>query len=122
MTAVGHFPFTQHFLLRPDPETARLGGMGYSTVIGLYALVLIPSALWMPMTYRMIAHPDPALWVAIRVVLLAVAIGSVGLLWVLFRTTPDHRVAARLAMAGAVAFCFQTAVLDAFIWPAYFPR
>jgi hypothetical protein len=27
----------------------------------------------------------------------------------------------RLAIAGAIAFSFQTALLDALVWPAYFP-
>jgi hypothetical protein len=32
------------------------------------------------------------------------------------------RLARGVALAGALAFVFQTAVLDAIVWPAYFPR
>jgi hypothetical protein len=30
-------------------------------------------------------------------------------------------LAHRLAVAGSLAFCFQTAILDAVVWPAFFP-
>ena len=33
----------------------------------------------------------------------------------------DPARARELALAGALAFCLQTAVLDAIVWPAYFP-
>jgi hypothetical protein len=26
-----------------------------------------------------------------------------------------------VALVGSVAFCFQTAVMDALVWPAFFP-
>jgi hypothetical protein len=33
----------------------------------------------------------------------------------------EPRAAYALAVAGSVAFSIQTALLDALIWPAYFP-
>ena len=30
-------------------------------------------------------------------------------------------LAHKLAVVGSLPFCFQTAVLDATVWPAYFP-
>jgi hypothetical protein len=40
------------------------------------------------------------------------------LLW-LQPSTP--KLSYRLAVFGSIAFAFQTAVLDALVWPAYFP-
>jgi hypothetical protein len=76
----------------------------------------------MPLTFQLLGGWDPALWIAIRIVLALVGIGSLGLLAALLTLSP---VASRgwraLAVAGAVAFCVQTALLDATVWPAYFP-
>ena len=39
------------------------------------------------------------------------------------RLEPRPARGRRLAMlAGCAAFCFQTALLDALVWPAFFPR
>jgi hypothetical protein len=88
----------------------------------LYALILVPSALWLPLTFEMLEAPSAALWVAIRGVLGLVAVGSLGLVAALASARPPEAPVARaVALAGAAAFSFQTAVLDACLWPAYFP-
>jgi len=83
----------------------------------------VPSALWMPLTFRMVEQPGAALWWAIRIVLAMVGLASLALLWALLRLEPSQpRLAHALAVAGGVAFCFQTALLDALVWPVFFPR
>jgi hypothetical protein len=124
LAALGYFPMTGAVLFGLDAARARVAGrFGYGLFVLLYALILIPSALWLPLTFRMVEAPSPILWAAVRGALALVAAGSLGLLAALAFVRPRPRPALlALALAGAAAFCFQTAVLDALVWPAFFPR
>lgn len=119
---VGYFAFTSFFIARLDPDRARFGSRrGLGAVNVLYALVLASAALWMPLTWKMIDMPSDALWWAVRLVLGVTGAGSLALLGMLLRAdTKSPRGHYLLAVAGLAAFCFQTAVLDALIWPHYF--
>ena len=113
--ALGYFLFSGFLLFAVDPARLRTTNL-------MYALILGPSALWMPLTFRMLETPAFGLWIAIRVVLALVGFGSVGVLVALMAMGPGtSRWAHRLAILGALAFCIQTALLDAIVWPAYFP-
>jgi len=124
LAAAGYFPFTWLFVVRTRPDAFHaITGFRYALLFGLYALVLIASALWLPMTARMLLAPDPQLWGWIRIVLALVGIGATGILLLAFRFALTRGGAANWAAAiGAIPFFTQTAVLDALIWPAYFPR
>jgi hypothetical protein len=123
LAAAGYFAFSNFIIFRLDPEYIRdANSFGYSMFILVYCLVLFPSALWMPLTFRMLDKPNRILWYAIRLTLAVVGIGSLGLLALLIIV--NHNEATwvyGLAIAGSVAFCIQTAVLDALVWPWYFP-
>lgn len=120
LAAAGYFAFT-FFLLFRWRTAHRVGRIGTRTFNALYAAILFPSALWMPLTFAMLESPHDALWGAIRLVLFAVGIGSLGLLAGLVRVRPlTPSLAHQLAVAGSAAFSFQTAILDALVWPAYF--
>jgi hypothetical protein len=70
----------------------------------------------------MIQDPSAGLWYAIRATLAVVGVGSLMLVTALLWVQPNTpKVAYRLAVVGSIAFAFQTAVLDALVWPAYFP-
>lgn len=98
-----------------DPGTQR-------PLPALYAMVLIPSALWLPLTFEMIAQPSTLLWGSIRAVLFCVGFGSLGLLlWLIRSARVRSSGLAWAAVAGCVAFCIQTALLDALVWPAFYP-
>jgi hypothetical protein len=113
--ALGYFLFSGFLLFAMEPAELRLTNR-------CYLLILAPSALWMPLTFRMLEVPSLGLWVAIRTVLALVGLGSVGLLGALVMVDRGASRAGRvLAIAGAVAFVVQTALLDAIVWPAYFP-
>ena len=76
----------------------------------------------MPLTFEMLEAPGTGLWWAIRLALGAVGIGSLGLLAAIVAVRPVSAPGARrLALIGSAAFCFQTAVMDALVWPAFFP-
>ena len=119
----GFFAFTFFLVFRADPDSVRIAGrFGYGLFSGLYAMILAPSALWLPLTSAMVQQPGGILWLGIRLVLLAVGVGSVALLLALLSLKPRQPARAYwLAVAGGVAFCFQTAVLDLFVWTTLFP-
>ncbi len=122
LAAMGYFAFTFFLMFRLAPATPRAGGPGLGSFNALYALILLPSALWMPLTFAMLESPGPGLWWAIRLTLAVVGIASLGLLAGLLAARPrPSTLAHKLAVAGSLAFCFQTAILDALVWSAYFP-
>ena len=109
--AAGYIAAFVYFFVRRPAE--RFGDL-----LLPHALILIPSALWLPLTVAVLQHPGTLLWWAIRVDLFAVAIGG---LWVLANVWRTGAGKARVAVAGAMLFfVLQTTVLDALIWPAYF--
>lgn len=123
LAAAGYFAFSFYVFFRLDPRRVAVGRFGFGAFHALYALILVPSALWLPLTFAMLEAPSDALWLAIRAVLALVAAGSLGLVAALALAGPAQSPLARaIALAGALAFSFQTAFLDALVWPAYFPR
>jgi hypothetical protein len=122
LAATGYFAFTR-FVFRLRPARVKIADrFGYGSFMWIYALILVPSALWMPLTFAMIENPSAGLWVAIRLTLAAVGVGSLLLLAALLWLQPrSPRLAHRLAVLGSIAFTFQTAILDMLVWPAYFP-
>jgi hypothetical protein len=123
LAAAGYFAFSFFVFFRCDPARTRVAGrFGFGAFHLLYALILVPSALWLPLTFAMLEAPSGALWLAIRGVLALVGLGSLGLVAAIATAHPPAAPASRaVALAGAVAFSLQTAVLDACVWPAYFP-
>lgn len=122
VAAAGFFAYTSYLFLAVDPDRARVGGFGFGLFHGLYAVILVGSTLWMPLTRVMVETPGSAIWTAIVVDLALVGLASLGLIAALMalRPRPAPRWH-RLAVAGACAFAFQTALLDAVIWPLAYP-
>jgi hypothetical protein len=124
LATLGFFAFTAYSVLVVDADRVRILGLfGYRFFHALYALILFPSALWLPLTAAMVGQPSRLLWLGILLVLALVALGSVGLLLALLavRQTPSPK-GYWLAVIGSLTFCFQTVVLDLFVWTAFFPR
>lgn len=122
LAAAGYFAFTYFLMYRLKPTSGGSERFGLGTFNSLYVMILLPSALWMPLTFAMLESPSEGLWWTIRLTLAAVVIGSLGLLAGLVAVRPrSPSLAHKLAIAGSLAFCLQTAILDALVWPAYFP-
>lgn len=120
---VGYLVFTGYVFFQIDPSSARFGPFGYASLVALYALILVPSALWMPLTFRYLGAPSDGGWLAIRAVLTTVGLASVGMIAALSALEDTAWSAFRIAaVVGASAFAFQTAVLDGLIWPAMLRR
>jgi len=122
LAAAGYFLFAPYIAFRLPPGSTRIGGrFGYGLFTLAFALVLVPSALWLPLTARLVDAPDVLLWWAIRLDLALVGVGALGLLAALVSLGPDAPRGRRLAILGLIPFCLQTVVLDGLVWPAYFP-
>lgn len=120
LAAAGFFLFTGFILFRVDPEERNAR---FTVFPLLYALILIPSALWLPLTFAVMEHPSTLLWWAVRVDLLLVGLGSIGLFPALFAFRPGKwDLPFALALLGLTFFCLQTVVLDALVWPYFFPK
>lgn len=122
LAALGYFAFTYYLLFRLDPDSVVIAGRcKYSLFNYIYLGILIPSALWMPFTFKMIENPATATWVIIRVILAIVALASLALIWAIAAAAPRGPATAYwLALLGSSLFFLHTAVLDAILWPAYF--
>jgi hypothetical protein len=71
----------------------------------------------------MIENPTPLLWIIIRLVLFTVGFSSVALLASFFTSNFDHSNWLYFAsIIGLIFFCIQTMLLDALIWPYYYPK
>jgi hypothetical protein len=117
LAAAGYFPMTL-FVLAGE----RSGRTATASATTLYAAILVGSAAWLPLTCVMLEQPSTALWWAIRLDLAVVGAASLGVLALVARARPPGSpLAWKAAVAGAVLFCVQTALLDALVWPAYFP-
>jgi hypothetical protein len=122
LAAIGYFAFTFFLLFRLDSDVRQGGRSLLAPFNFLYGLILLPSALWMPLTFMMLESPAAGLWWVIRLVLALVGLGSLGLLAGLVLVRPSEpSVAWRLSITGALVFSLQTALLDAIVWPAFFP-
>jgi len=123
LAALGYFPMTGYVLLRLARSPVRVGPFGFGVFHACYAAILLPSAVWMPLTFAMLEQPSPALWAAIRTVLALVAAGSLGVAVCLVAARPrDRGPFWRLAVAGCILFCNQTVLLDALLWPYFWDR
>lgn len=122
LAAAGYFLFTFFILFRLHPvETKVTDRWGFGVFNVLYAAILIPSALWLPLTFWAVERSSLVLLWGARLVLGVVGAGSLGLFFALLKVKPhqpgwDYR----LALVGSVFFCIQTVILDAIIWVAFF--
>jgi hypothetical protein len=120
LAAAGYFLFTTYFGLRLPHDATVAGRDARGLVSLLYLLVLVPSALWLPLTVALVDAPSAPLWWAVRLDLALVGLASLGLLACVMLAHPSAP-GRRAALLGAIPFAVQTALLDATIWPLYFP-
>lgn len=122
LAALGYFFFTSYIWFNVPSEGAHIGGRPALSVFGqAYALVLIGSALWMPLSFLALDSGNEG-WVPLVFIDLAlVAIGSLTIVLGLWKLTPRKAERWRkLALLGCIPFCVQTILLDAIIWPLHF--
>lgn len=121
LAATGYLVFSIFLLLTKQDEVKVAGRFGFGSFLIPYLLVLIPSALWMPLTILAIDQSSQLLLWLVRVDLLVVALASLGILFALISIQPRRPAWLHvLAVIGGLAFCLQTVVLDAIIWSILF--
>jgi hypothetical protein len=122
LAAAGYFAFTYFVLFQLNPPDTRIfGRFGYGLFTVVYTAILVPSALWMPLTLLAIEQADLGLIWIVRLVLVVVGLASLGLLFALIKIEPRQPTwVHQLAIAGSVFFCIQTVILDALVWGSLF--
>ncbi len=122
IAAMGYFAFIYFILFRLNPDKTRVAGrFGFGLFTALFAGILIPSALWMPLTFLAIERSSPALVWAVRIVLWLAGLASLALFYAILKVEPRQSLwAQRVALVGSIAFCIQTAFLDAVVWVILF--
>lgn len=124
LATAGYLVFMYHVFFRVDAAEVRVGRhFGFGVVNACCAAVVFASALWMPLTFAYLADPSTALWLSIRADLIVVGIGAVGLIVALFNLSPRPTGwAGVVTVVALLLFALQTAFLDPFVWPAFFPQ
>jgi hypothetical protein len=122
LSALAYFAFIYFILFRLGAGALFWGGRaGEWLLIAIFLLILIPSALWMPLTNVFLNNPSAGLWFSVRFVLALVGLSSIGLCATLLTL---HGKASGLsywlAVAGSAYFAVHTAILDGLMWPALF--
>jgi len=122
LSALGYFAFIYFILFRLNPPEVSIAGVfGFNLFYAVFLIILIPSALWMPLTNLYVANPSTGMWVWIRTVLALVGLASIALLWALLSLqTKENGITYWAAVAGSGYFAFHTTILDAIIWAALF--
>lgn len=122
LSALGYFAFIYYILFQLVPgEVSIAGKFGFSLFYAIFLVILISSALWMPLTNLYAGNPSTGVWIGVRVVLALVGLASIGLFLALLNLqdkTPG--VFYWLAVGGSCYFAFHTAILDAVVWAALF--
>lgn len=120
LSAVGYFAFLYFIFFKLTPDEVTIANrFGFWMFYVIFLLILIPSALWMPLTNLYVGNPGLGLKFIVRSVLVVVGLASIGLVWALLTLqTRTPAVPYWLAVAGSGYFAFHTMVLDGIIWSA----
>tara|TARA_B100000745_G_scaffold229759_1_gene154099 strand:+ start:896 stop:1432 length:537 start_codon:yes stop_codon:yes gene_type:complete len=124
LAAGGYFFFTSYILFYINIDTVKLfGKYGFWFINILYAGIILPSTIWIYLTFAMMNNPSPFLWLVVRLILFTVGFSSVILLSSFFMSNFEKTNWLYIAsIIGLTFFCIQTMLLDAIIWPYYFPK
>jgi hypothetical protein len=122
LAALGYFAFMYFILLKLNPDEVQIAGrFSFNLLYFIFLGILIPSVLWMPLTYYMVNNPGSGVWMGVRLVLMIVGLFSCTLVWaILTLNTREPNLSYWLAAAGSAYFAFHTAILDMIVWPFLF--
>jgi hypothetical protein len=123
LAALGYLSILYFILFQLNAESVTILGFdGFSVLDIIFAVILVFSALWMPLTYKLIETQWRGWWIYIRLVLLFVALASLALFGALLIISQKEPAWSYwLAVCGAAVFFIQTGFIDAFVWPEAFP-
>lgn len=123
VAAAGYFFVIYHVLFNLEPSSVKIFEvLGYNLFFVIFALILVPSALWMPLTSVYVKSNSATLKCSIRIVLAVVGLASIAMVWALATLDPQPEgIFKYLAIYGSAYFAFHTAVLDGVFWSALMP-
>lgn len=122
LAAIGYLIFASYILFQLDARKALVANIyGYEIFSIIFIAILLPSALWMPLSLKVQETGDMQLWWAVRIVLFVVGLAALALLAALLMLNQkDPALFYWLAVGGAAIFFVQTGIVDAFIWPVLY--
>lgn len=122
LSALGYFAFLYFVLFEIVSDEASIGGQfGFNFFYAIFLVILLPSALWMPLTNLYIGNSNIGVKIVIRIVLALVGLASITLVWAIISLEPKTLDAPYwLAVTGSSYFAFHTAILDGIIWSVLF--
>lgn len=118
LSAFSYFVFTSYTFINILGGKMESNSVRKSRILLAYILILVPSALWVPLVRIMIDAPSSLIWFLIKLVLFLVAIGTFILLLQFLKVAKKARnIYYYISLVGVLIFLFHTGILDAIIWP-----
>ncbi len=106
------------FMNMNNKELTLPFSLNMNIFIILYAILLVCSAVWIPLINQMVANPSTLIWVLIRASLILVGLSSLAILFLLIKISPRPTGALYWSsVVGMTLFFIHTGILDAFLWP-----
>lgn len=119
--AAAGYLFVLYVLLFRVDSTAMIGGLPFWTLNLIYLFILVPSALWMSLTFSVAEQYTLGRWLAVVLVLALAGLGSIALLASVMALQPRlPDVLYWWTVAGGIFLVLQTAILDAIVWTLYY--
>ena len=121
--ALGYFFFTAHLLINVESSYIFFNRFSYWYLNFIYLMILIPSALWIDLTFLYMQTSTTMNWIYVVSCLYCVALFSV----ILFLFIVDTNVEKNYwlyfpAVLGSLAFTFHTVFLDGILWTFFFNK
>jgi hypothetical protein len=121
LAALGYFAFGIYLLLQNPQQMTVFGRYGFGLLSIIFVFILLPSAMWLPLTLQAVARASSLLVWLVRLDLALVGAGSLALLIALLNThSSSPNWLHLIAVLGSLLFCLQTVVLDGIFWSAFF--
>ena len=118
MSAFGYLLFTYNFLVNIDANKVFLKKFNYYHLNIIYLLLLIPSMLWINLTFKYMNSGNMIDWMVVILMLFSVAISSIIILLFTINTQKLNS----FYVFGAALFAFHTVFFDAILWIIFFNK
>ena len=121
ISAIGYFFFTTNFVLNVNLEEKKfLGKFPGWTLHIVYLLILIPSALWIDLTFQYLKTGVPLHGVYVLSALYCVGLSSILLFLFVVDSGNTTQSIYLFSVIGAGFFVFHTMFLDGLLWTIFF--
>ena len=124
IAALGYFFFTYNFLANVDLSSIKfLNRFSSWSLHIVYLLILIPSSLWINLTFKYMKSGLPLDWIYVLCVLYCVGLASIILfLFVIDSGDSKKSLIYLLSTLGVSFFVFHTLFLDGILWTIFFNK